>query len=295
MLFHMAVGDAYGAAFEFIPFDRRSEYGLINDGVTFQRHPQLPIGNGRYTDDTQMAIAIVEVMLSVPVDMITKARLFDSYYQCFHRDQRPGYGKGFHSLLLVSKSGEDLQQRIEPGSTRSGACMRAGPVGLYHSIRDVLRIAALQASTTHDSPEGIAAAQAVALMTHYLAYDLGPRAGLRTFIQQLVPEFDWIEPHRHWVTVEALDNARAALTVVTEAKTLTEVMTQSVAVGGDVDTVAAIAMFAASLTPEIADDLTTPMLFKLEDGEYGYEYLRQIDDRLINFAENHGATILRRS
>jgi hypothetical protein len=42
-------------------------------------------------------------------------------------------------------------------------------------VEVVKSIAARQAAVTHDTPDGIAAAQAAAVMVHYLLYRLGPR------------------------------------------------------------------------------------------------------------------------
>jgi len=50
---------------------------------------------------------------------------------------------------------------------------------------------------------------------------------------------------------------------------------------GEVDTVAAVAMSAASLSPRITDDLDRALYDGLEDGPYGKRYLAALEARLF--------------
>ena len=52
--------------------------------------------------------------------------------------------------------------------------------------------------------------------------------------------------------------------------------------GGDVDTTAAIAMSAASCSSEIKQDLPANLINGLENGQYGRDYLIELDRRLRN-------------
>jgi ADP-ribosyl-[dinitrogen reductase] hydrolase len=105
-----AIGDAYGAAFEFIEPDRAKAVGLVNNAIAFQNHPELPIGGGRYTDDTQMTIAVVEAMLSGKE--ITKQLLADKFVEVFKRDERKGYGSKFYNLLWSRRTGPTFWQKL---------------------------------------------------------------------------------------------------------------------------------------------------------------------------------------
>jgi len=68
-----------------------------------------------------------------------------------------GYGKGFKTWL-ASKRG------LPYNSWGNGSAMRVGPVGFaFDNEDDVLREAERSAAVTHDHPEGIKGAQAVAL------------------------------------------------------------------------------------------------------------------------------------
>src|SRR2546421_316587 len=61
MLIEIAIGDAYGAGFEYV-----AEYLVRerNNLAAYIQHPRHHLAPGCYTDDTQMTIAVVEAMLT---------------------------------------------------------------------------------------------------------------------------------------------------------------------------------------------------------------------------------------
>lgn len=61
MLLEIAIGDAYGAGFEYAD---SSYVRAKNNLVGYVRHPRHGIRPGHYTDDTQMSLAIAELILS---------------------------------------------------------------------------------------------------------------------------------------------------------------------------------------------------------------------------------------
>ncbi|MFZ6639692.1 ADP-ribosylglycohydrolase family protein [Undibacterium sp. TC4M20W] len=124
MLLHIAVGDAYGAGFEFCS---REKIVLGNTIEKYLPH-ELGILAGQYTDDTQMSIAIAEVLLSnagLSADVFAEA-----FVKSYRRDMRSGYARGLQGLLDICESGAELWQRIAPESRRNGAAMRSVPLGL---------------------------------------------------------------------------------------------------------------------------------------------------------------------
>ena len=60
MILEGAIGDAYGAGFEFA---ERSKIQTKNTLTQYEYHPVFKSIYRKYTDDTQMAIAIVELLL----------------------------------------------------------------------------------------------------------------------------------------------------------------------------------------------------------------------------------------
>jgi ADP-ribosylglycohydrolase len=188
MLLELAIGDAYGAGFEYAS-KRALEH---NDLSTYFQHPRYSTCPGQYTDDTQMSLAIAEAI--VADDSWTPLQLARRFVEVFHCDPRQGYASRFYTFLQQTQTGEEFLANIQPKSDRSGAAMRASPIGVFPTVEAVLERASIQAQVTHDTPAGISAAQASALMTHYFLYDLGVKSALGEFLDVHVPGYQWNEP-----------------------------------------------------------------------------------------------------
>lgn len=119
MLIELAIGDAYGAGFEYVS---RQFVERHNDLSGYVQHPRHNIRPGHYTDDTQMSLAIAEAIISnVPW---TPEHLANQFITVFKRDPREGYAQNFYNFLLNVYNGQDFLNRI-PESDKSGAAMRA--------------------------------------------------------------------------------------------------------------------------------------------------------------------------
>lgn len=285
MMFELAVGDAYGAGFEYVTGE--AFFTRHNTLETFVQHPWHRLSPGSYTDDTQMAIAIAELVISKAE--WTPLLVAETFLKVFHRNPRSGYSKRFQAFLEKTHSGEVFLTSIRNGSDKSGAAMRAGPIGLYPDVEEVMDRAALQAAVTHNTPGGIHAAQASALMCHYFFHDLGPKALLGEFLCDYVPG-PWREPWTGEVGDKGWMSVQAAVTGVICADSMSSLLHQCVAWTGDTDTVAAIALAAASCSQEIDQDLPESLTLHLEDGEFGRDFLRSLDHDLIRMSENKGET-----
>ena len=278
MLVELAIGDAYGKRFESSDASAIAPYNA-GDSYASRRVPDPSIAVGRYTDDTQMTLAIAEAI--VEQDPWTPVSLAQRFVDCFKRDPRSGYARRFHAFLEEVHDGREFMSRIQPQSERSGADMRAAPIGVFADIPTVVGRAQMQGAITHDTPGGLASAAAAALMTHYFLYGLGPRNTLGLFIDAHVPGWSWGQPWRGHVSLKGVDCAHAAITAVVEGHSLRDVLQRAVAFGGDTDTVATIAMAAASCCPDLPNDLPAALYERLEDGPYGRTYLHELDRRLL--------------
>ncbi|MBB4910038.1 ADP-ribosylglycohydrolase family protein [Actinophytocola algeriensis] len=150
MLVELAVGDAYGAAFEYAPAPVVAEH---NDVTDYCRHPtHAGIAPGDYTDDTQMTLALAELLVEgaewTPLTVASK------FVEVFQRDPRVGYASRFQGFLQVTRTGPDFLAGIRPDSDKSGAAMRVSPVGLLPTVDLVREYAAAQARVTHDTRAG---------------------------------------------------------------------------------------------------------------------------------------------
>ena len=156
---------------------RRSLEGLsLGDAfgqLHFKFHPRvspadpLPPGPWRWTDDTHMALSIVETLAGL--GRIEQDPLVRAFARRFAQEPNRGYGPGAARLLTAVVAGADW--RIEAaklfgeGSYGNGAAMRAAPIGAFFH-RDTVRAASearLSALVTHAHPEGVAGAVAVAV------------------------------------------------------------------------------------------------------------------------------------
>jgi ADP-ribosyl-[dinitrogen reductase] hydrolase len=277
MLLSSAIGDAYGAGFE---FEAPALIAQHNTLARYRQHPLYTEICGRYTDDTQMALAIAELIVSE--DEWTPERIAEGFVAAFRRDPRRGYSSRFYDILMQVRSGKELMQVLHPGSDRNGAAMRAYPIGVYRDAAEVRARAAMQARITHDSPAGVAAAQAVALMSHYNLYRLGEKRFMGDYVTSQIGG-DWHRPWEGEVGMQAGQAVRAAITLIANEASLGEMLRKGVALGGDVDTVGAITVACASGNPEVAQDLPAWMAEELENGTYGRDYIVALQERLSLF------------
>jgi ADP-ribosylglycohydrolase len=148
-------------------------------------------------------------------------------------------------------------------------------------VAEVISHCTVQAKLTHDTPDGIAAASAAALMTHYFLYGLGPVSHLGSFLEKHVPIRCWSEPWRGKVKSKGWMSVQAAITAVMQNTSLSLLLKDCIGFTGDVDTVAAIALAAASCSEEYDNDLPPRLISGLENGSYGRDYLIALDAQLL--------------
>ncbi|MFC6089135.1 ADP-ribosylglycohydrolase family protein [Saccharothrix lopnurensis] len=276
MLVELAIGDAYGAGFEYADPDYVTRHNTLAGYVRNPRHPRL--APGHYTDDTQLTLALAELLVSG--EPWTRETVAEAFVTAFHRDPREGYARGFHAFLGTVRTGEEFLARIRPDSDKSGAAMRTAPLGLLPTPADVLHHTDVQARVTHDTPDGVAAARAAALAVHYCDRGLGPVASVGAWVADRLGSPVWARPWRGPVGPKGVASTRAALTALAAGGTLSGVLRACVAFTGDVDTVATIALAAASRSAEVVPDLPPVLVAGLENGAYGRDHLAAVDARL---------------
>lgn len=149
MLLNIAIADAYGAGFEFAPYATVHTHNL---GKNYNNTGNKRIKSGHYTDDTQMSLALCEMMLSKKT--WTRINIAQAFLDTFHRDKKIGYSTYFFKFLEENKTGKDFLDNIMPFSKKSGAAMRFAPIGFYPEISDVIGKTQLQACITHNTHEG---------------------------------------------------------------------------------------------------------------------------------------------
>jgi ADP-ribosylglycohydrolase len=198
----------------------------------------------------------------------------------FHRDPRDGYARRFQEFLETHNTVEQFLADIRPESDRSGAAMRVGPIGYISDTNRVIEMATVQAEITHRTKGGVDSAVVAALMAWYCHHAAGPRHQLPAFLAARVGGHPWQQRWKGRAGVVGLECVAAALTALVEHDSLTAILTRCIEFGGDVDSVAAIAMAAASGCGDIKQDLPQHLLEGLENGPFGRDYLIALDSRV---------------
>lgn len=113
----------------------------------------IPKGS-RFTDDTVMTLAVAEWLMSDPEHR--PETLVACMQNLGRKYPNAGYGGMFQKWLRSNNP--------QPyNSFGNGSAMRVSPVGLYaNSLEEALELARITASVTHNHPEGIKGAQAIA-------------------------------------------------------------------------------------------------------------------------------------
>lgn len=274
MLQEIAIADAYGAGFEFAAPEVIATHNNLHDYVPHQLYGML----GNYTDDTQMSLALSELLISN--SDWTALNIANQFVRCFKRDPRQGYSKGFYSLLTQVEDGQQLLDSIRAISTRNGAAMRSVPLGVLANKHQLLAYAKQQAIITHNTAIGIASSRAVALSAHFGLYQLGDVSQLPAFLQS-EEVGDWNYDWQHTVTVEAFDTVSAALSCLLRHDNQADLLQSCVALSGDTDSVAAIAVGIASCFTSYSKNLPENLKQTLNEPQYGMAYLAELDKQLL--------------
>ena len=152
----LSVGDALGERF----------FGPPAEVVPRIARREVTPGPWRYTDDTEMALSVYEVLDQI--GRIHPGALADAMARRF--DITRGYGAGARELLLAfraSASWKKVSTQLfqGEGSYGNGAAMRSGPIGAYFAddLEAVVDNAREAARVTHAHPDGQAGGIAVAV------------------------------------------------------------------------------------------------------------------------------------
>ena len=184
----LSTGDAFGERF-FIHPDR---VGALIDARV------VPAAPWQYTDDTVMALGIVEVLAQCgTINQDKLARVFARRYAAA---PDRGYGGAAHGILqdILREVPWEITAKAVFGGTGSmgnGGAMRIAPLGAYFAddLDEVVCQAKASAEVTHAHPDGQAGAVAVAIAAA-VAWQMGngkqPRSGdtLLQTVFQYTPE-----------------------------------------------------------------------------------------------------------
>ena len=221
------LGDMIGAPYEFDRGNKTKDFPLFCE-------------ESQFTDDSVMTIAVAEALTDglSRDDEAVRGALVKSLRRWGRKYPRAGYGARF-AVWLCS---EDPQPY---GSYGNGSAMRVSAAGwLYDTLPQTRRAAALTAGVTHDHPEGIKGAEAVAAAI-FLARTGRGKDEIRKYVTgefgyDLSRSCDEIRPgYRH--TESCQETVPEAITAFLEGEDFEDVIRTAVSLGGDCDTLTCIA------------------------------------------------------
>lgn len=240
-------GDIVGSRFEFDRGGHTKDFELVTPASEF-------------TDDSVMTIALANGLLyslNIEDEEEIKNNIINSMQYYGNKYPYAGYGARFIYWL----------QEKDPkpyGSYGNGSAMRVSSVGwLYDSLEKTRKMARLSAEISHNHPEGIKGADATASVI-YLARTGKNKAEIKEFIEK---EFDYDLSetldqmrlrHRHEET--CMDSLPKALRSFFDGTSYEDVIRNAVSLGGDTDTLAAIAGAMAESYYGIPDELKNKCL-----------------------------------
>lgn len=177
-----------------------------------------------------------------------------------------GYGGDFYDRLMSDDAGPY-------GSFGNGSAMRVSPTAYAaRSLEDAKRLARLSAEVTHDHPERIREAEAVAAAI-FLAAEGSSRDEIREYISRKYYDLDFtlddIRPAYSFdVSCEA--SVPQAIECFLEARDFEDALRNAISLGGDGDTIAAIAGAIAEAYFGIPDDIAEKAFEFMDETEQEY-------------------------
>lgn len=187
--------------------------------------------HSRPTDDSVLTLATAEALLGNRDYAL-------AYLEWGRAYPHAGYGGSFRKWLQ--------SERPEPyGSWGNGSAMRVSPVGhAFASLPEVMEEARRSAEVTHDHPEGIQGAQAVAGAV-FLARQGTTREDLRTWLADtfgysMDRTVEGIRPDYRF-EVSCQRSVPEALICFLDSRDWEDAVRKAVSLGGDSDTLACIA------------------------------------------------------
>jgi ADP-ribosylglycohydrolase len=237
MILGAITGDVIGSRYEFFNTKKK-------DFQLFSEYSQ-------FTDDTVLTVATMECLLS-------KEKDYTLFYQMYSRDFP---SSGFGSMFCNWMYEENPQPYYSFGN---GSGMRVSPVGwFFKTLEETLAEAERSAAVTHNHPEGIKGAQAIASAV-FLARTGKSKEEIKqyiatTFNYDLNRTCDEIRPD-YCFDVTCQGSVPESIIAFLESKDFESAIRLAVSLGGDSDTIAAMTgaiaeAFYGSVPEWIADEI----------------------------------------
>ena len=230
------IGDIVGSVYEFNNV-KNTEFELIGQ-------------RSRFTDDSVMTLAVAKWLMEDRTHSMKY--LIDCMQQLGRLHPDAGYGGNFMRWLYK----RDPQPYNSWGN---GAGMRVSPVGLYaKTLDEALALAAITASVSHNHPEGVKGAQAIAASV-FLCKEGKTKQEIKQYVEEtfgynLNRTIGEIRPNYSF-DVSCQGSVPEAIIAFLEGNSFEEVIRLAVSLGGDSDTIACMAGAIAACMYPVPDEL----------------------------------------
>jgi ADP-ribosylglycohydrolase len=210
--------------------------------------------DSRFTDDSVLTVAIANALL--------EGTSYEHNVRYFAQ-QHPlaGYGGTFKKWMAGVINGPY-------NSWGNGSAMRVSPLAYaFDNIEEVLIEAEKSAAITHDHPEGIKGAKAIALAT-FMAHNGYDKAAIKEAVVKetaynLDRTLEEIRPHYKF-DVSCQGSVPEAIIAFLEADSFEDAIRNAVSIGGDTDTIACMSgAIAEAYYKNIPEDIEQQALERL--------------------------------
>jgi len=256
------IGDVVGSLYEFSSH-KSKQFPLFMPGC-------------RATDDSVMTVAVGCACVEADLEdrEVFQEVLAEKMREIGRLYPDAGYGNLFYDWLMSDTAGAY-------GSRGNGSAMRVSPVAwAARSLEEAVRLARWSAEITHDHPDGIRGAEAVAAAI-LLAREGADKETIRNYIEthyyDLRFTLDAIRPtYRADLTCEG--SVPQAIVCFLEAESYEDAIRNAISLGGDGDTQAAIAGSIAEAYFGIPEDLQERVFDYLDEPltEYYWSYADEL-------------------
>ena len=256
------IGDIVGSPYEFGDI-KSKQFTLLHGGC-------MP------TDDSIMTIAVGVACVrgDLSDEYAFKETLIDAMHELGNLYPTVSYGENFYYWLT--------ERRREPyGSFGNGSAMRVSPTAwAADTLADVERLARWSAEVTHDHPEGVKGAMAVAAAI-FMARTGATKEEIRAYVEENYYTLDFtldeIRP-AYSFDVTCQGSVPEALMAFFESTDFEDAIRNAVSLGGDCDTQAAMAGAVAEAFYGIPDDLQEKGLSYLDAtlSDYYWSYADEL-------------------
>lgn len=194
-----------------------------------------------FTDGTVMTVAIADFILSDSIP--SQARLVGYFHAWFEKYPNKSYGNSFKKWM-ESFNNVDYTDFISYNSYGNGAAMRISPIGDFSKvIEQAMKRAEFVTSVSHNHPEGVTGAQAIAALI-VMARTEKDKTKLREFVEtkfkyNLNNSVDFLRVNYKY-NETCQDTVPEAIICFLESVDFEDAIRNAISIGGDSSTLANI-------------------------------------------------------